>query len=234
MSQHHCSRCFVLFGLHLRPFRTTYFHPYRRDNLPRRLNHPDIHAQPYCPHRRPMHPRSRSWHTIRDGPYLPMRNCPGHGRGLFVAIEYLCLNAGYALSTWVGYAFFFYIPHEISWRGPYIIQACVAITLVIWTFFLPETPRWLIKNGFQRQGMLTLADLHAKGDIYDPLVTNSYASIQAAITLESHIGEATWSQLFTQYTRRAVVGITCQLFAQFNGINAILYFLPENLTRERK
>ena len=36
---------------------------------------------------------------------------------------------------------------------------------------------------------------------------------------------------FTQYTCLAVVGITCQLFIQFNGINAILYFLPENLTR---
>jgi len=165
---------------------------------------------------------------------VPIYQCeiaPGHGRGLFVSIEYLCLNAGYALSTWVGYAFFFYIPYEISWRGPYIIQACLALILVTWTFFLPETPRWLIKNGFQREGMLTLADLHAKGDIYDPLVTESYAGIQAAIVLEAHIGDATWGQLFTQYTRRAVVGITCQLFAQFNGINAILYFLPENLTR---
>ena len=45
------------------------------------------------------------------------------------------------------------------------------------------------------------------------------------------MGSATWGQLFTQYTRRTAVGITCQLFAQFNGINAILYFLPENLTR---
>ena len=108
---------------------------------------------------------------------VPIYQCeiaPGHGRGLFVSIEYLCLNAGYALSTWVGYAFF-YIPHEISWQGPYIIQACLSIALVIWRFFLPETPRWLIKNRFQCQGMLAFADLHARGDIYDLLVTNSYA-----------------------------------------------------------
>lgn len=43
--------------------------------------------------------------------------------------------------------------------------------------------------------------------------------------------EASWRQLFTQYTRRTIMVITCQLFAQFNGINAILYYLPENLTR---
>ena len=166
---------------------------------------------------------------------VPIYQCeiaPGHGRGgIFVPLKYLCLNASYALSTRVGYAFFFHIPHEISWRGPCIIQACLIVILVLWKLFLPQTPRWLIKNGFQREGMVTLVDLHARGDIYDPLVARSYAGITAAITLESLISKATWGQLFTQYTRHAVVGITCQLFAQFNGINAILYSLPENLTR---
>lgn len=41
----------------------------------------------------------------------------------------------------------------------------------------------------------------------------------------------TWSEMFTCYTRRTIVGITSQMFAQLNGINALLYFLPENLTR---
>jgi MFS family permease len=75
---------------------------------------------------------------------VPIYQCeiaPGHERGLLVSIKYLCLNPGYALSTWVRYAFFSYIPHEISWRGPYIIQACLAVILVTWAFFLPETPR---------------------------------------------------------------------------------------------
>jgi len=37
--------------------------------------------------------------------------------------------------------------------------------------------------------------------------------------------------VFKQYTHRVFIGITCQVFAQFNGINAILYFLPQNLGR---
>lgn len=123
------------------------------------------------------------------------------------------------------------MPSEISWRGPYIVQAGLAVVLVTWTFFLPESPRWLIKNGYKREGLSTLADLHADGDIYDHGVAQSYATIENTISLEDAAGESTWGQLFTQYTRRTVVGITCQLFAQFNGINAILYFLPENLTR---
>lgn len=165
---------------------------------------------------------------------VPIYQCeiaPAHGRGLFVAIEYLCLNSGYALSAWIGYCFFFAMPSEISWRGPYIVQAALALILVIWTFFLPETPRWLIKNCFKRQGFNTLADLHGNGDIYNPVVSESYSSIEAAILLEEGMGQASWAQLFSQYTRRAIVGITCQFFAQFNGINAVLYYLPENLTR---
>ncbi|KAF9035808.1 hypothetical protein BJ165DRAFT_1604510 [Panaeolus papilionaceus] len=165
---------------------------------------------------------------------VPIYQCeiaPAHGRGLFVAIEYFCLNSGYALSAWVGYGFFFALPSEISWRGPYIVQAALAGILVGWSFFLPETPRWLIKNGFKHEGIGALADLHTNGDIHHPTVVESYASIEATIALELNMGEASWGQLFAHYPRRAVVGITCQLFAQFNGINAILYFLPENLTR---
>ncbi|KAF8268265.1 general substrate transporter [Lactarius quietus] len=163
-------------------------------------------------------------------PILQCEIAPGHARGLFVCIEYLCLNAGFAVSAWVGYAFFF-VPSEISWRGPYLVQAILAAVLFAWTFFLPETPRWLIKNGFEMEGLATLADLHGTGDIYDPAIQASYAEIAATLEREKMLGEATWGQLFKQYTRRTVIGITCQLFAQFNGINAILYFLPENLGR---
>ncbi len=161
-------------------------------------------------------------------PVIQAEIAPGHARGLFVSIEYLCLNSGYALSAWVGYGFFFAIPSEISWRGPYIIQAVLAVILTAWTFYLPETPRWLIKNGFNTEGLATLADLQGTGDITDPKILKTYEEIVAAIQYESSFarGEAGWRDLFTQYTRRTIMGITSQMFAQLNGINAILYFLP--------
>ncbi|KAI0308729.1 hypothetical protein OF83DRAFT_1273603, partial [Amylostereum chailletii] len=52
-------------------------------------------------------------------PILQCEIAPSHARGFFVGIEYLCLNGGYALSAWVGYGFFFLMPNELSWRGPY-------------------------------------------------------------------------------------------------------------------
>jgi MFS family permease len=164
-------------------------------------------------------------------PILQCEIAPAHARGFFVSIEYLCLNAGYAVSAWVGYGFFFAIPNEISWRGPYIVQAVLASALFSWTLFLPETPRWLIKNGFHVEGLGALADLHGTGNTSDPAIQASYAEIAATVESEKALGEAPWSQVFKQYTRRTIIGMTCQLFAQFNGINAILYFLPQNLGR---
>ncbi|TFK63471.1 general substrate transporter [Pluteus cervinus] len=165
-------------------------------------------------------------------PILQCEIAPAHGRGQFVAIEYMCLNAGYVLASWVGYGFFFAMPNEISWRGPYIIQAALAVILFVWSLYLPETPRWLIKNGFRAEGLGALADLNGTGDPSDPQIQVIYREICAAIEYEENIGDdATWGQVFTQYTRRTVVGVTCQMFAQLNGINAILYFLPSNLTR---
>lgn len=164
-------------------------------------------------------------------PILQCEIAPAHARGLFVSIEYICLNIGYAVSAWVGYGFFFAMPSEISWRGPYIVQAAIALVLIFWTFFLPETPRWLAQNGFQKEALVTLADLHGAGNVSDPKILATYAEIVGAVEFEAQMGQASWRQLFTQYTRRCIVGITCQMFAQLNGINAILYFLPSNLTR---
>ncbi|KAH7888015.1 general substrate transporter [Phlebopus sp. FC_14] len=164
-------------------------------------------------------------------PVLQCEIAPGHARGLFVCIEYICLNLGYAVSAWVGFGFFFAMPSELSWRGPYVVQAALAFILVVWTFILPETPRWLVANGFSKEGLITLADLHGNGDLTDPKIVATYAEIAAAVEFERRLGQATWRQIFCQYTRRAIVGITCQMFAQLNGINAILYFLPSNLTR---
>ncbi|KAG8218823.1 general substrate transporter [Butyriboletus roseoflavus] len=164
-------------------------------------------------------------------PVLQCEIAPGHARGLFVCIEYICLNIGYAISAWVGFGFFFAMPSEISWRGPYVVQAALAAILVAWTFILPETPRWLVANGFEREGLRVLADLHADGDTRHPNVVATYVEIAAAVEFERKMGQATWRQIFCQYTRRSIVGITCQMFAQLNGINAILYFLPSNLTR---
>ncbi|KAJ7108571.1 hypothetical protein C8R44DRAFT_636140 [Mycena epipterygia] len=162
---------------------------------------------------------------------VPIFQCeiaPANARGMFIALESLWMNAGYCVSSWIGYAFFFDVRNEDSWRGPYSVQALISLILFLWTFYLPETPRWLIQNGFKTEGLWTLADLHAAGDVTDERVNHTYYEIVDTIELEERNGvTAPWGDLFKEYTRRTIIGWTAQMFAQLNGINALLHFLPE-------
>ncbi|KAK4904619.1 hypothetical protein LTR66_017884, partial [Elasticomyces elasticus] len=87
-----------------------------------------------------------------------------HRRGMMVGIEYTFLIAGYMLSCWVDYGFNFVLPSSMLWQGPFIIQIALSAILCLMSFYLPETPRWLAKNGFMQEALQTVADLHANGD----------------------------------------------------------------------
>lgn len=165
---------------------------------------------------------------------VPIYQCeiaPANARGMFIGLESLWMNAGYCLSSWIGYAFFFDVRGEASWRGPYGLQVIISLVLFVGTFYLVETPRWLIQNGFKTEGLWTLADLHAAGDVTDEKVNRTYYEIVDTLEFEERDGTtAPWRDLFKDYTRRMIMGWTGQMFAQLNGINALLHFLPETLT----
>lgn len=175
-----------------------------------------------------------------------------HARGLMVGIEYTFLIAGYMLSCWVDYGFNFLLPSEMSWQGPFIIQIILSFILVAMSFFLPETPRWLAKNGFQQECLQTVADLHSNGDTEAEHVQQVFLEIQEAVKYEESLGSAGWivgdthshrllltfinladfilqQEMFTRYRKRTIVGITVQMFAQLNGINIISFYLPSTL-----
>ncbi|KAI5274266.1 general substrate transporter [Aureobasidium subglaciale] len=153
-----------------------------------------------------------------------------NARGLMVGIEYTFLIAGYMLSCWVDYGFNFLLPSDMSWQGPFIIQIVLSFILFAMSFFLPETPRWLAKNGFMKESLQTVADLHSNGDIEAEHVQHVFLEIQEAVRYEASLGQAGWGEMLTTYRKRTIVGITVQMFAQLNGINIISFYLPSTLS----
>jgi MFS family permease len=127
-----------------------------------------------------------------------------HRRGLMVGIEYTCLIAGYMLSCWVDYGFNFMLPSKMSWQGPFIIQIILSFILLVMSFFLPETPRWLAKTGFMKESLQTVADLHSNGDIEAEHVQQIFLEIQEAVVYETNLGQAGWlvSSFFGFFTAR--------------------------------
>lgn len=155
-----------------------------------------------------------------------------HRRGLMVGVEYTFLIGGYALSTWVDFGFYYLIPKSESWQGPYFIQMGLAFILFSISFILPETPRWLARNGFAKECLQTVADLHTPdGNTQAEHVQQVMLEIKEAVCYEATLKQSTWGEMFTRYRKRTVVGITAQMFAQLNGINVISFYLPTTLAK---
>ncbi|KAJ7031876.1 general substrate transporter [Mycena alexandri] len=168
-------------------------------------------------------------------PIFQVEIAPVGARGMLAGLEALCMNVGYAASAWVGYAFFVDAHAENSWRGLLAVQAAVSFVLVICSFLLPESPRFLIQHGFKTEGLWTLADLHARGDVTDEGVNQTYDAIVDTLEMERRAGDGTGTvapwRAVRNYPRRTLISTTSRMFAQFNGINAILHFLPEHLAQ---
>ncbi|RDW61722.1 sugar porter family MFS transporter [Aspergillus mulundensis] len=162
-------------------------------------------------------------------PIIQTEIAPPHRRGMMVGIEYTFSIAGYMLSCWVDYGFNFLLPDAMSWKGPFIVQIILSFILLAMSFFLPETPRWLAKNGFMQESLQTVADLHSNGDTQAEHVQQVYTEIQEAVIYETNLGKSSWTEMFTRYRKRTIVGITVQMFAQLNGINIISFYLPTTL-----
>jgi MFS family permease len=131
-----------------------------------------------------------------------------HRRGLMVGVEYSCLIAGYMLSCWIDYAFYFLIPGNASWQGPYYVQMGLSFILFVVSFVLPETPRWLARNGFMNESLQTIADLHSNGDIHAEHVQNVFLEVQEAVRYEVTLGKSSWGVSSDTHSYRVMHRLT--------------------------
>lgn len=103
------------------------------------------------------------------------------------------------------------------WRGMFSIGTVLALLFVLGLFFVPESPRWLIKKGRLKEGQDILKKIND--------------GREEAISTEAEQNEnGSYKELFTPKLRKALLlGILLPLFSQLSGINAIIYYGPSIL-----
>ena len=96
----------------------------------------------------------------------------------------------------------------------------------IFLFFLPESPRWLIKNGKDEAAARALGRLTSLSPS-DPEVETELNDIRAALAEEQKLGESSYADCFkTTHNKiclRTLSGIFIQAWQQLTGINFIFY-----------
>jgi MFS family permease len=178
---------------------------------------------------------------------------PPEVRGALVALQQLAITFGIMVSYFIGYGTNFLggfgAPEDLrdaSWLIPICIQLVPSTILAVGMIaFMPQSPRHLINQGREEECLQVLARLRStnKDDIRVRIEFLEIKALrefekQRSIELFPHlqdgsfksnflIGWNDYKSLFTNRSilKRTMVAILTMVFQQWNGINAILYYV---------
>jgi MFS family permease len=147
-------------------------------------------------------------------------------RGLLICIEGGIIAFGTMIAYWIDYGAS-YGPDDLTWRFPIGFQIIFGFILIIGTFFLPESPRWLLARDRHEEGINVLAAINGLETI-DPEVHLQHNLIMDGIRASGAAGKTPYSALFTggktQHFRRLLLGASSQFAQQLGGCNAVIYY----------
>ncbi len=148
---------------------------------------------------------------------------PAKNRGTLVTLYQLAIVIGINLIYFVNLKIASYGDQtwnvEHGWRYMLASGMLPAFLFFVLMFLVPESPRWLTKNGRPNEALQILKKVN--GNEQAQSVLNE---IQDALQHET----GTIKELFDPGLRMAmIVGIVLALFSQITGINAIIYYAPE-------
>lgn len=106
-----------------------------------------------------------------------------------------------------------------------MLGLAVASALVFGTgmFFLPETPRWLIRGGHHEVAYRVLVRIRELADVKVEI-----EEIKASLAQQTEGGQ--WADLLRRQVRPALfVGLGLAIFQQITGINTVIYYAPKIL-----
>ncbi|PGH15597.1 hypothetical protein AJ79_02379 [Helicocarpus griseus UAMH5409] len=149
-------------------------------------------------------------------------------RGRVTALQQFMLGVGSLCASWISYGTYegFAPTDSAQWRVSLGLQVVPAVILGALIMLFPESPRWLIDKGREREGLRILAKLHAHGDENDAWVQAEYAQIQETITFEHENEAKSYAELFRSRSSFRRLFLTCAIQAsvQMTGVSAIQYY----------
>lgn len=148
---------------------------------------------------------------------------PAKYRGRLVALNQLAIVTGifltYFVNLWISGSGDEAWGIASAWRYMFGVGAIPGILFLALLFFVPESPRWLIKQGRPAEALPILLRIHG-----EELAKKEVADIKQSFEQES----GSISQLFSPGLRIAlIVGVGLAVLQQITGINAVMYYAPE-------
>ncbi|MBP9743403.1 MAG: sugar porter family MFS transporter [Burkholderiales bacterium] len=143
---------------------------------------------------------------------------PKSSRGMLVSFFQLAIVIGILL-TYIGNYYFSTLTN--AWRHMFLFGLIPTIIFLFGLFLLPESPRWLIEKGMDKEAIKILTKLRSNVSL------DEYHEIKLTVKKENS-QKLNWDHLFNK-TNLPVLYIASiiMFFQQFSGIDAIIYYAPQ-------
>jgi MFS family permease len=150
---------------------------------------------------------------------------PPNVRGSFVNVNGASILLGGVVAAWVGYGFSQYQPGNLdsrNWRATQALGVLPALILLCGLYWLPESPRWLIRQGRIDEAQRTLSRLHTPEEAALELI-----QIRAQIQHDENL-EDSYLSLITRksYRKRALLATLTTVATQMTGPLVIVNYGP--------
>jgi sugar porter (SP) family MFS transporter len=141
---------------------------------------------------------------------------PARVRGALVSVNQLAIVTGIMLAYFVNWLFAGTGP--ANWRWMFGMGAIPSVFFFLLLLRVPESPRWLVKNGREEEARTVLTRVDSA-----EAAASALREIKDTLALE----EGSIGELFRPTFRRPLlIAIVLAVFQQITGINAILYYAP--------
>lgn len=148
-------------------------------------------------------------------PLYIAETAPFELRGGLVSFNQLAITIGIMCSYFIDFAF---TDTAGSWRWMFAIGIIPAVLLFVGLFFLPESPRWLVKQGDVAKAKATLQKLRNSADVNLEL-----REIENSLNTR----KVSFKEIFSAWIRPVLfLGIMLGFLQQVTGINTIIYYAP--------
>ncbi|KAL0470522.1 general substrate transporter [Neurospora intermedia] len=174
---------------------------------------------------------------------------PATHRGRLVTMNIVFITLGQVVAYVVGWIFGTYgSPETTGWRWMVGLGAVPAVCQVVILLWMPESPRWLVKDGRSEEARAVIARIAAGDDAQDPSTRREVDAVLKSIEIEvreeaaaMRLGGAgagyangnavnAWMEAMRELIRvrrnRRALAIACLLqgLQQLCGFNSLMYF----------
>ncbi|HHE54911.1 MAG TPA: MFS transporter [Caldithrix abyssi] len=142
---------------------------------------------------------------------------PSHLRGRLVALFQLNVVTGIMISFFSNYIIAQIFAND-AWRWMLGVAFIPSLLFLIMVIFIPNSPRWLVKQGRNDEAKQVLVSIGEKN------VEEEMADIIQSLQFEKESGT---ERLFQKKYRKPILyAVLIAAFNQLSGINALMYFAP--------